>query len=256
MNDTEQTMSWSINEVARASGVTSRTLRHYHAIGLLEPAWTADGGRRYYEQEQLLRLQRILLLRELGLGLEAIGEALAAQDGAGAVDVLRRHRAWLLAERDRLDQLVATVESTMTTLEEGGTMTANSMFEGFEQNPYEEEARSRWGDLAVDDATARIRGWSAEQAELAKSGFGAAMDTLRTLRADGAPVDDARVQEVVDQHHRWLCLFWTPNRESYRGLADLYVDDDRFRQSVGQGDDALVEYLRDAMKAYADERLT
>lgn len=248
-------MSWSINEVARASGVTSRTLRHYHAVGLLEPAWTADGGRRYYEQEQLLRLQRILLLRELGLGLDAIGEVLAAQDGAGAVDVLRRHRAWLLAERDRLDRLVATVESTMTTLEKGGTMTANSMFAGFEQNPYEEEARSRWGDLAIDDTTARTRGWSADQAELARSGFGAAVAALRTLRADGVPADDARAQEVVDDHYRWVCLFWTPGRDAYRGLADLYVDDDRFRQNIGQGDDALVAYLRDAMLAYADARL-
>ncbi|WP_053203732.1 MerR family transcriptional regulator [Jiangella muralis] len=248
-------MSWSINEVARASGVTSRTLRHYHAIGLLEPAWTADGGRRHYEQEQLLRLQRILLLRELGLGLEAIGAALAAQDAAAAVDVLRRHRAWLLAERDRLDQLVATVESTMTTLEKGGIMAANAMFAGFEQNPYEEEARSRWGDLAVDDATVRMRGWSAEQAERARSGFGSVLAALAALRADGVPGDDPRAQEVVDEHYRWLCLFWTPNRESYRGLADLYVDDDRFRQTVGQGDDALAEYVRDAMRAYADTRL-
>lgn len=255
MNDTEPTMSWSINEVARASGVTSRTLRHYHAIGLLEPAWTADGGRRHYEQEQLLRLQRILLLRELGLGLDAIGEVLAAQDGADAVDVLRRHRSWLLAERDRLDRLVATVEDTMTTLEKGGTMTANSMFAGFEQNPYEDEARARWGDHAIDDATARMRGWSKEQADQARTGFGAAMTALAALRTDGVPVGDARVQEVIDDHYRWICLFWTPNREAYEGLADLYVDDDRFRQNIGQGDDALVEYLRDAMKAYAAERL-
>lgn len=256
MNDTEPTMSWSINEVARASGVTSRTLRHYHAIGLLEPAWTADGGRRHYEQEQLLRLQRILLLRELGLGLDAIGEILAAQDGADAVDVLRRHRFWLLAERERLDRLVATVEDTMTTLERGETMTANSMFAGFEQNPYEDEARTRWGDHAIDDTTARMRGWSKDQAEQARSGFGSVMTALTTLRADGVPVGDERVQQVIDEHYRWIRLFWTPNREAYHGLADLYVDDERFRQNIGQGDDALVEYVRDAMKHYAGARLS
>ena len=251
-------MSWSINEVARASGVTSRTLRHYHAIGLLEPAWTADGGRRHYEQEQLLRLQRILLLRELGLGLDAVGEILATQDeagAAGAVGVLRRHRAWLLAERDRLDRLVATVENTMTTLEKGGTMTANSMFAGFEQNPYEDEARARWGDQAIDDATARMHGWSEDQAAQAQSGFGSVMTALATLRADGVPVGDDRVQEVIGEHYRWICLFWTPTRAAYQGLADGYVDDERFRQNIGRGDDALVEYLRDAMKAYADARL-
>ncbi|WP_026874105.1 MerR family transcriptional regulator [Jiangella gansuensis] len=248
-------MSWSINEVARESGVTSRTLRHYHAIGLLEPAWTADGGRRYYEQEQLLRLQRILLLRELGLGLGAIGEILAAQDGAGAVEVLRRHRAWLLAERDRFDRLVATVDNTMTTLERGGTMTAQSMFDGFDHNPYEAEARERWGDKAIDDSMARQRSWSKEQAEQARTGFDATRAKFAEFVAAGTPVDDPQVQEAVHGHYEWICLFWTPNRESYKGLADLYADDERFRQNIGDGNDALVEYLRDAMKVYADARL-
>src|SRR5690606_38706065 len=98
-------MSWSINEVARYSGVSSRTLRHYDAIGLLKPAWTEPSGRRFYEWEHLLCLQRILVLRELGLGLDAIGDVLAGQDHDSTVDVLRRHRYWLLSERERLDRL-------------------------------------------------------------------------------------------------------------------------------------------------------
>lgn len=73
--------------------MTSRTLRHYHAIGLLEPSWTADGGRRHYGQEELLRLQQILLFRNLGLGLDAIAQILQRQDRADAVAVLGRHRA-------------------------------------------------------------------------------------------------------------------------------------------------------------------
>lgn len=248
-------MSWSINEVARYSGVSSRTLRHYDAIGLLKPAWTEPSGRRFYEWEHLLRLQRILLLRELGLGLDAIGDVLAGQDHDSTVDVLRRHRDWLLSERERLDRLVSTVEATMTELEKGGTMTADAMFDGFDHNPYEAEARERWGDQAIDDSYARARGWTPEQAERARRGFGEARDALAALRADGVAVDDERVQDIIQGHYEWICLFWTPNQEAYKGLADLYVDDHRFRQNIGAGDDALVEYLRDAMKAYADTRL-
>ncbi len=65
---TEAGVAWSIAEVARMSKVTSRTLRHYDDVGLLRPAYVGSNGYRYYEQEQLLRLQQILLLRELGLG--------------------------------------------------------------------------------------------------------------------------------------------------------------------------------------------
>lgn len=72
-------MAWSIAEVARMSRVTSRTLRHYDDIGLLRPAYVGSNGYRYYAREQLLRLQEILLMRELGLGLDVIGQVLDGQ---------------------------------------------------------------------------------------------------------------------------------------------------------------------------------
>ena len=160
-------MSWSIAEVARMSKVTSRTLRHYHAIGLLRPAWTADGGRRHYEQEHLLRLQQILLLRRLGLGLDAIAEVLEAQSDVSTVEVLRRHRSRLLSERTRLGWLVETVDDTIESLEKGGEMAPEKLFEGFdpkefggfEPENYVDEARERWGDN-VDQANAHVKNWT------------------------------------------------------------------------------------------------
>jgi len=81
-------MSWSIAQVARMSGTTSRTLRHYDAMGLLPPAYVGSNGYRYYERDQLLRLQEILLLRELGLGLDAVGSVL--DEPGDRLAVLRR----------------------------------------------------------------------------------------------------------------------------------------------------------------------
>src|SRR5881396_3543003 len=110
-------MAWSIAQVARMSKVTSRTLRHYDEIGLLRPARVGANGYRYYEREQLLALQEILVLRELGLRLDAIAEIVhEARDQAEA---LRLHRTWLLAERDRFQQLADTVSRTITELEGG-----------------------------------------------------------------------------------------------------------------------------------------
>nr|MDT0662258.1 MerR family transcriptional regulator [Micromonospora sp. DSM 115978] len=248
-------MAWSISEVAREAGVTSRTLRHYDAIGLLTPAWTADNGRRYYEQEHLLKLQRILLLRELGLGLDAVADLLDRQGREGTVEVLRRHRDWLIRERGRLDKLVHTVESTIENIQEGREMTPKKVFAGFETNPYEAEARQRWGDAAVDAADQRMQGWSDDDAEKARTGYVRVHEGLAPLRAAGVPVTDQRVQDLVQFHYEVTCLFWTPNREAYQGLARIYVEDERFRANIGGGDDALVEYLRDAMLIYADQRL-
>ena len=67
---------WSIQELSREAGVTSRTLRHYDDVGLLPPSRTGRNGMRFYDSDALVRLQRILLLRDLGLGLPAIRDAL------------------------------------------------------------------------------------------------------------------------------------------------------------------------------------
>ncbi|HXV93626.1 MAG TPA: MerR family transcriptional regulator, partial [Pseudonocardia sp.] len=102
---------WSTAEVVRMAGVTSRTLRHYDHVGLLHPARTGHGGLRYYERPQLRRLQHIMLLRELGLGLDDIAAVL---DGTtDEVAALRRHHDRLLHEADRLLRLADTVERSI-----------------------------------------------------------------------------------------------------------------------------------------------
>src|SRR5688572_26896539 len=98
-----------ISQAARLSGVSSRTLRHYGDIGLLEPAWTAANGRRYYGQAELLRLQHILVLRELGTDLPRIASIVDAPDPETVTAHLRDHLAALVAERDRVARLATTV---------------------------------------------------------------------------------------------------------------------------------------------------
>jgi len=172
------------------------------------------------------------------------------------VAVLRRHRDWLQDERDRLARLARTVQMTIESIQGGAEMTAESMFEGFEHNPYEAEARERWGDEAVDASYQRMRGWTPEQAEQARTGHARVHGGLAPLLAEGVPVDDPRVQQLIALHHEVTSLFWTPSAEAYRNLGAMYVEDERFRRSIGGGNDALVEYLRDAMAVYADARLS
>ncbi|GAA3548370.1 MerR family transcriptional regulator [Kribbella ginsengisoli] len=249
-------VAWSIAEVARESGVTSRTLRHYHAIGLLIPARTAPNGRRYYEQEQLLRLQQILLLRDLGLSLDVVGEVLERRSSTSTIEVLGRHKEWLQREQLRLAQLIRTVDTTIANLTEGGEMKPEKVFEGFEHNPYEAEARERWGDAQVDASYERMQGWTEQEAELARTGFAQVHEGITTLKAQGAEVHDPTVQELIQLHHQVISLFWTPTREAYKSLGQMYVDDPRFTQTINPTDPTVAEYLRDAMTVYADQNLS
>src|SRR6185312_9131200 len=111
MSFEETPADWSIQQIAALAGTTSRTLRHYDTIGLLAPSRIAGNGYRHYDQKALVRLQRILLLRELGLGLPAIASVLAREDSA--TSALRTHVAWLRGEQERLSRLIASVERTI-----------------------------------------------------------------------------------------------------------------------------------------------
>ncbi|MBT8162486.1 MULTISPECIES: MerR family transcriptional regulator [Arthrobacter] len=250
----DEAARWTISEVAKASKVSSRTLRHYDQMGLLEPAHTGLNGYRFYGQQELLRLQRILLLRDLGLGLETIGEVLDGQ--ADPVEALAVHKEWLLAERDRLDRMSRTVDATIAALRQGENMTAENIFKDFDNNPYEAEARQRWGDQAVDASNARHAAMTLDQKQAFMEDYAAVNEDLARCLDAALPADDPAVQAAVERHYAWICLSWTPSAESYVGLGQMYVDDPRFTANYDKVRPGLASYLLEGIKIYAAEKLS
>jgi DNA-binding transcriptional MerR regulator len=250
-------MAWSIAEVARMSGVTSRTLRHYDAIGLLRPAYVQASGQRFYETQELLRLQQILLLRELGVGLADIAAAIGP--GPGTLAALRRHHTRLLTEQARLARLVDTVTRTITELEGADSMAPQinrpeNLFEGFNPADYEGEARERWPEQ-FEQAQAVARAASSEQVTAEQEEITAQLIRMAELMTAGQAAADPEVQAEADQHYRWVARHWTPTAQAYRNLGQLYVDDERFRARYEQIAPGLAAYQRDAMTVYARDRL-
>ncbi|WP_052868706.1 MerR family transcriptional regulator [Streptomyces niger] len=253
-------MAWSIADVARMSGVTSRTLRHYDEIGLLPPAWIGSNGHRYYEEAELLRLQQILLLRELDLGLREIQAVLDSQ--VDQLAALREHHRRLLAERDRLETLARTVGRTIAELEEGKGNSdmakidrPENLFEGFEPGRHEAEARERW-PKQWEQSQRAIAGMTAEEMEQWQREVTAQMIRMAELMVAGTPVADPAAQAEVDAHYQGVCRFWTPCAAAYKGLGQTYVDDPEFRTNFDRIADGLATYQRDAMAVYADARLS
>jgi DNA-binding transcriptional MerR regulator len=244
-------MRWSTAEVARMARVSSRTLRHYDHVGLLPPARTGPGGLRFYERPQLQRLQHIMLLRELGLGLPDIARVL---DGADETAALRRHHRRLLAEAARLTRLAETVARTIDERCDGAVVPTEEMFMGFTDDPYAAEARELYGEQAVESQR-RAASWDAGTAQAVRGEADGVHRDLATLMAAGAAVGDPAVQEVVARHHAWVSHFWVPGRDAYTGLGRLYVDDQRFTATIDAAAPGLAVFLRDAIAVYARERL-
>jgi MerR family transcriptional regulator, thiopeptide resistance regulator len=249
------TSNWSTAEVARMSGVTSRTLRHYDDIGLLRPAAVAGSGLRYYGRDQLMRLQQILVLRELGLSLDAI--ATVVNDGGDGIEQLRRHHGWLTEERDRYDRLARTVRATLDELEGGRRMTPEQLFADFDpdrQARYESELVQRYGEKVapeIAESRARMAGWSRVDAARIQDEWRSFLPELAALLAAGTEVDDPAVQAVIARHYRWVCHFWTPTADSYPGLGQLYAEAPDFRSQFDAVDPRLADFMASAMVAYA-----
>ncbi|MDP9118212.1 MAG: MerR family transcriptional regulator [Actinomycetota bacterium] len=252
-------MSWSIVEVARMSRVTSRTLRHYDEIGLLPPAGIGGNGYRFYEHEDLLRLQQILVLRELGLGLDEIRKIL--DEERDPIQALRGHHERLLREQGRLTRLAHTVARTIDELQSKRGVTAmtkinrpENLFEGFDPTEYDDEARERWPQQWEQSRQFTDTLSEADVARMQREQT-AAMIRMAEYMAAGTPVGDERVQNEVDTAYRAICQMWTPNADAFKNLGQMYVEDARFTATYDQIAVGLAEYYRDAMVVYADSRL-
>jgi DNA-binding transcriptional MerR regulator len=261
---------WSIQEIARLAGTTSRTLRHYDDVGLLPPSRIAHNGYRHYDEAALVRLQRILLLRELGLGLPQIAEVLGPSTGSGAQaagrqseeSALETHLALLREEQNRLARQIASVENTINALKGGEELMAENMFDGFDHTQYKEEVEERWGKeaYAKSDAWWRSKSkaeraeWQQRVSQLGKDWQDAA---ARGLRPDG---DEA--QALAQRQFDWLRDIpgtpgggaAGPTKEYFLGLGEMYVADPRF--AANYGGQAGAEFVRDAMRAYAERELS
>jgi DNA-binding transcriptional MerR regulator len=249
---------WTTAEVARLAGVSARTLRHYDAIGLLEPASHGHGGLRRYGKAELLRLQQILLLKRLGLRLDVVAEIV--EGDLAPVAALQRHAAEQDAERTRHDRHAATVEATIRQLEGGQPMAPETWFGGLDpatEAAHRDEARKRWGQAVVERAWDVLQELTPEERRAIPEAFNAINDRLDVLRTAGKAPDASAVQEVTADHYRLIAKHWgdPPTAEAYKGLGALYTEDPRFKHTYDQVGDGFAEYMRAAMDAYAAANL-
>ncbi|WP_329463966.1 MerR family transcriptional regulator [Streptomyces sp. NBC_01431] len=245
---------WSIQEIAKKAGTTSRTLRHYGELGLLVPSRIGSNGYRYYGQDALVRLQRILLLRELGLSLPVIGEVLEGERDPAAA--LRTHLHLLEQERARIARQIASVRTTLRKTEEGEELMAEEVFDGFEHTRYEEEVSRRWGRDAYEKGDRWWRSLSEEQ----KKGFREEHEYIARdwgrAHAAGLPVDGEQAQDIARRHVVWLSHTQTATRSYVAALGQMYVDDPRFGANYDQHGAGTAEFVRDALKVYAQRHLS
>jgi len=248
----------TVRQLAAISGVTVRALHHYDEIGLLKPASVGANGYRYYGRKELLRLQRILFHRELGVPLGEIADLLE-MEGEDQVGVLLRHREKLVAEREHYAQLIETIDRTVANLKGEDAMSNADLYKGFsaeKQADYEAWLIERYGEpmkASIERSKKAFARMTDEEKQAVMAGLQPIEDALAEgLRRGIDPMSEA-IDGMVARHRAWVTQMWDRpcTAEAYAGLADLYLSHPDFVARYERIEKGFADYLTTAMKAHA-----
>lgn len=251
---------YQVKEVARIAGVSVRALHHYDEIGLLAPSGRTEAGYRLYRDEDLLRLQQILIGRELGMPLEEIRRSLddpsfdrraALEKQRQVVATRAQHAAAMLRAIDAA--LAALTNEGGKTMREMSTDEITALFNGFNPSQYEKEARERWGETdAYKESARRTSKYTKADWEQYKAESHAIMTDAAQLFRSGASAEGDEAMAIAERHRlsidRW---FYPCAPEMHAGLAAMYEADARFAANIDKYAPGLTAWWAGAIRANA-----
>jgi DNA-binding transcriptional MerR regulator len=249
-------MEYTVLKLSRLAGVSTRTLRYYDEIGILKPARINSSGYRIYGQMEVDRLQQILFYRQLEISLDRIKELVTAPSYDGA-QALREHREQLIEKRRQLDLLITNLEKTITTTEGKMIMTDVEKFEGFKKKlivdnemKFGQEIREKYGNETIEKSNQKVKNMTqADQEAVTKLSDQLAV-TLAEAFKTGDPAGGL-AQQAAEMHKQWLSYYWSEySKEAHAGLAQMYVDDERFTAYYDKIQPGTAAFLRDAIVIY------
>jgi DNA-binding transcriptional MerR regulator len=244
--------SYQIKELAELARVTVRTLHHYDSIGLLAPSDRTGAGYRLYSDQDLLRLQQILIYRELGMPLEQIRRILD-DPGFDRREALLEQREALRKRARDTTNMIRSVETALAAIDGETEMDPQKIFDGFDPKEHEQEAEARWGGTdAFKESRRRTKSYRPEDWARMKAEERALMEALAEKLSQGLEPGEEGVLELAERHRlhidRW---FYPCSHAMHTQLAGLYATDPRFAVSFDKHGEGLAEFLSSAIRANA-----
>jgi len=254
--------TYSVQKMAKLAGVSVRTLHLYDQLGLLKPSIGTEARYRMYGEKELLRLQQILFYKELDFPLKEI-QAILDNPDFDLVEALLSHKVSLQARKDRISTLLETIDKTVNHLKTGRIMLKpEELYGGLAKETaeaYRAEASKKYGKKTVEKSEKALGSLTKQEFENLKTDLKKNADALFALK-DQDPTS-AEVQQLVARHYEIIRMFWgtfgsaDKQAEAYKGLGQLYVNDERFTMIAGRPQPEYALFLSKAMAYFADNGL-
>ena len=237
----------TVNQIAKQTGVSVRTLHHYDAIGLLKPTRVTEAGYRLYDDTALRRLQTILLFRQLQFPLKEIRDILDSP-GFDPMEALTQQIHLLELQRKHLDNLISHARKIQTT----GVFSMDfSTFDTTELDQYTAEAKARWGKTkAWQEYEQKAAGQTAEQKQStgdALMDIFARFGKIRHLSPESQEAQElvASLQDFITRH------YYTCTKPILQGLGQLYIAGDSMTENIDKaGGEGTARFAHDAIEIF------
>ena len=241
-----------INDVAKLTGITVRTLHYYDEIGLLKPSKITDAGYRIYDEDNLETLQQILFFREMNFPLSEIKEIIS-NPNFDRIAALKNHRDLLIKKKQRLDKLINLVNNTIKGEK-------NMSFKEFDmteieatKNKYAKEVKERYGKT---DAYKEYEVKTKNYDKTKWNGINSEDNEIFKAFADNKDkaVDSEEVQGLVKQWQDHISNnYYNCTKEILASLGIMYVNDERFKENIDKSGEGTAEFMSKAIEVYCSK---
>jgi len=251
-------MLYKVKEVADLVGVSVRTLHYYDKIGLLKPESVNSSGYRFYNKDDLERLQQILFFKELDFSLQEINDILNSPS-FDREHALSAHRDMLLEKKMRLEKIIISVEKTIRSIKGEIEMDNKDMFNGFDitdiekhKEKYADEVKQKYGKTnAYKESQRKTSKYTKNDWDIIIKSQNEIYIKLADLMDKG--IENEEVQKVVGEWRQHINNnFYTCSAEIFRGLAQMYIYDERFTNNIDKIKPGLATFLSESMEVYCD----
>ena len=255
------TMSYSINELAKLAGISTRTLRYYDKQGLLKARRNPVNNYRYYEETEVDQLQKILFLKLFDLPLEQIKKVMQTSPET-QYQALRSQRSKLVAEQQYLDDLIKNLDKTLATMKGETQMTDTEKFATLKkeviknnEKQYGTEIREKYGDAQIDRSNQKFNSLSENEFSHFKELSAEILTELKNL-ANTTDIKQSAAKHLFDLHKEYLLTLWPKDQyspEAHKNLAKMYICDERFSKyyEEGTGNPEAAKTLKAIIDYYA-----
>ena len=246
----------AVHEVAKLTGITTRTLHYYDEIGLLKPSIVTEAKYRQYTDDDLSRLQEILFFREVGFALKEIKELLNSPN-YNRSEALKCHLVILEAQKERIDALIEIVkEKICGTKEIRFSAFSNEKIIDL-QSQFREEVLKRWGGTETFKEFESVFSSKAKkiQNEQMEAFYSITQGIFERLAMyEYASASCQEVQSIVHEWQQYISeYFYECNKQVLSYLGVLYVTDERFTGFINRfGHGNLAEFFSKAIEIYCN----